>query len=168
MIPHFDIVADSANVPDGDQMNKYKVNQIRYRNTGLSFLVRPCKLERKVLCQFGVSSERGFPAESCLSIKLGCALMGGCRRGGELLGDLFTGSGSEHAYSPSPSLLIICKIHKLHSKSIDFVLAFPQAELEEDIWMEIPLGVDIISEDGGSYVLQLRKNLYGLKQGSHN
>ena len=65
-------------------------------------------------------------------------------------------------------LLIICKIHKLHSKSIDFVLAFPQADLEEDIWMEIPLGVDIISEDGGSYVLKLRKNLYGLKQGSHN
>ncbi len=29
-------------------------------------------------------------------------------------------------------ILLICRIHKLHSKSIDF----PQAELEEDIWME--------------------------------
>ena len=65
-------------------------------------------------------------------------------------------------------ILLICKIHKLHSKSIDFVLAFPQAELEEDIWMEIPLGVDVESEDGVSYLLKLRKNLYGLKQGSHN
>ena len=65
-------------------------------------------------------------------------------------------------------ILLICKIHKLHSKSIDFVLAFPQADLEEDIWMEIPLGVAVTSKDGGSYLLKLKKNLYGLKQGSHN
>ena len=65
-------------------------------------------------------------------------------------------------------ILLICKIHKLHSKSIDFVLAFPQADLEEDIWMEIPLGVAVKSKDGGSYLLKLKKNLYGLKQGSHN
>ena len=70
-------------------------------------------------------------------------------------------------------LLLICKIHKLHSKSIDFVLAFPQADLEEEIWMEIPLGVDVIPEDGmeleeDGYLLKLKKNLYGLKQGSHN
>ena len=65
-------------------------------------------------------------------------------------------------------LLIICKVHKLHSKSIDFVLAFPQADLEEDIWMRIPEGVKIDSEDGEEYLLKLRKNLYGLRQGSHN
>jgi hypothetical protein len=65
-------------------------------------------------------------------------------------------------------LLIICKVHKLHSKSIDFVLAFPQAELEEDIWMRIPQGVSVKTADGGEYLLKLRKNLYGLKQGSHN
>jgi hypothetical protein len=65
-------------------------------------------------------------------------------------------------------LLIICKIHNLHSKSIDFVLAFPQADLKEDIWMDIPLGVDVESEEEGPYLLKLQKNLYGLKQGSHN
>jgi len=65
-------------------------------------------------------------------------------------------------------LLIICKIHKLHSKSIDFVLAFPQADLEEDIWMQIPQGVTIESEDGEPRLLKLCKNLYGLKQGSNN
>lgn len=67
-------------------------------------------------------------------------------------------------------LLIICKIHNLHSKSIDFVLAFPQADLEEDIWMELPLGVEFTSDDGSSCrcLLKLKKNLYGLKQGSHN
>ena len=48
-------------------------------------------------------------------------------------------------------LLLICKIHKLESRSIDFVLAFPQAELEEDIWMELPLGVSVGEEYEGEY-----------------
>ena len=33
-------------------------------------------------------------------------------------------------------LLALCNIHRLHSKSSDFVLAFPQANLDVDIWME--------------------------------
>ena len=37
-------------------------------------------------------------------------------------------------------LLSLCNIHKLESKSIDFVLAFPQADLEVYIWMELPIG----------------------------
>eukprot|EP00956_Cyclotella_meneghiniana_P022895 scaffold43790_cov38-Cyclotella_meneghiniana.AAC.11 len=38
-------------------------------------------------------------------------------------------------------ILAIAHIHKLDSKSIDFVLAFPQAELNVDIWMELPIGM---------------------------
>ncbi|KAL7531887.1 hypothetical protein ACHAXR_006610 [Thalassiosira sp. AJA248-18] len=38
-------------------------------------------------------------------------------------------------------ILAIAKIHNLDSKAIDFVLAFPQADLEEDIWiMNLPIG----------------------------
>jgi hypothetical protein len=33
-------------------------------------------------------------------------------------------------------LLALCNIHGLESKSIDFILAFPQADLDVDIWME--------------------------------
>ena len=35
-------------------------------------------------------------------------------------------------------LLVLDKIHGLESKSLDFVLAFPQANLDVDIWMELP------------------------------
>ena len=35
-------------------------------------------------------------------------------------------------------LLVISKLHGLDSKSIDFVLAFPQAELDVNIWMDLP------------------------------
>jgi hypothetical protein len=34
-------------------------------------------------------------------------------------------------------LLVIAKIHGLESKSIDFVLAFLQPDLDIDIWMDL-------------------------------
>ena len=64
-------------------------------------------------------------------------------------------------------LLTICHLRKLESESIDFVLAFPQADIEVDIYMNIPQGIAV---DGTqkSQVLKLLNNIYGLKQASHN
>ena len=57
----------------------------------------------------------------------------------------------------------------LESKSIDFVLAFPQADLDVPVYMELPAGMQI---PGAAYpkqhVLLLKKSLYGLKQASAN
>jgi len=64
------------------------------------------------------------------------------------------------------TLLIIAKIHKLESKSIDFVLAFPQADLDAPVYMELPSGVTPVDTDDSNsrkYVLRLNKSLYGLK-----
>ena len=55
----------------------------------------------------------------------------------------------------------------LESQSIDFVLIFPQAELEEKIYMKSPSGFEAQGADC-SQVLILKKNLYGLKQASAN
>ena len=58
-------------------------------------------------------------------------------------------------------LLAVAKIQGLLSKSIDFVLAFPQADLEVPVYMELPLGFD--APDNGIrrfYVLRLSKSLY--------
>jgi hypothetical protein len=67
-------------------------------------------------------------------------------------------------------LLALCNIHGLESKSIDFILAFPQADLDVDIWMELPTGIIISGKEDVSrgYVLKLKKSLYGLKQASLN
>ena len=68
-------------------------------------------------------------------------------------------------------LLIVAKIHKLDSKSIDFVLAFPQAKLDVPVYMELPPGVSPINDidsNRRSYVLRLNTSLYGLKQAGHN
>jgi hypothetical protein len=50
------------------------------------------------------------------------------------------------------------------------VLAFPQADLDIDIWMELPIGFQTIEDPDHSqlYLLKLKKNIYGLKQASFN
>jgi hypothetical protein len=66
-------------------------------------------------------------------------------------------------------ILAIAKIHGLSSKSIDFVLAFPQADLEIPVFMELPIGFDTPNnEERRFYVLKLNKSLYGLKQAGYN
>jgi hypothetical protein len=66
-------------------------------------------------------------------------------------------------------ILAVAKIHGLSSKSIDFGLAFPQADLEVPVFMELPLGFDAPdSQHWKLYVLQLNKSLYGLKQAGYN
>ena len=40
-------------------------------------------------------------------------------------------------------LLILAEIEGLETRSIDFVLAFPQADLDVDVFMELPMGMDI-------------------------
>jgi Reverse transcriptase (RNA-dependent DNA polymerase) len=52
------------------------------------------------------------------------------------------------------------------TRQVDFVLAFPQAPVETDLYMEIPRGFIVDGEDinPSDYVLKLVNNLYGQKQ----
>ena len=61
-------------------------------------------------------------------------------------------------------MLTFAEIHNLHTRSIDFTLAFPQADVKVDIYMELPLGCS--TDLDGDYVLKLVKNLYGLRDAS--
>ncbi len=66
-------------------------------------------------------------------------------------------------------ILAVVKIHGLLSTSINFVLAFPQADLEIPVYMELPIGFDASNgENCKFYVLRLKKSLYGLKQAGYN
>ena len=64
-------------------------------------------------------------------------------------------------------MLTLAGIENLHKKSIDFVLAYPQADLDVDVYMELPQGFNL-GHESGRYVLKLQKNLYGLKQAGYN
>ena len=58
-------------------------------------------------------------------------------------------------------MLTLSVIHQIYITSIDFTLAFPQADVETTIYMEVPLRCEVPE---GDYVCLLLKNLYGLKQ----
>ena len=66
------------------------------------------------------------------------------------------------------TLLAITKICKLRSQSIDFVLAFTQADLDVNVYMDFPIGIYVPNGGKRYYVLKLNKSLYGLKQASAN
>lgn len=77
-------------------------------------------------------------------------------------------------YSPTVNwlsvraLLAISLINDFATSTIDFTLAFPQVDLDVDVFMELPTGM--VGPDGSrkGYILKLNKSLYGLKQASHN
>jgi len=50
---------------------------------------------------------------------------------------------------------------------MDFVLAYPQADIEVLLFMEIPNGFDPEGYARGKLVLELKKNLSGQKQAGH-
>ena len=51
-----------------------------------------------------------------------------------------------------------------HTRQVDFVQAYTQAPLENDIYMDIPKGYKIKGASHETHVMKLLKNLYGLKQ----
>jgi hypothetical protein len=59
-------------------------------------------------------------------------------------------------------ILLLSQIYKLDSKSIFFVLAFQQAELDVNIWMYLPIGFQVDTENESKrYIFKLNKSLYG-------
>ena len=66
------------------------------------------------------------------------------------------------------TLLILSVIDSYHSRSIHFVLAFPQAKLDYNVFMEFPTGMNCGEGSRKQYVLKLDKNLYGLKHAASN
>jgi Reverse transcriptase (RNA-dependent DNA polymerase) len=59
--------------------------------------------------------------------------------------------------------LILMLLNGWKSRQVDFVLAFPQADIECEMFMEVPQGFNV---DGNrsDYCLRLQKNLYSQKQ----
>jgi len=59
--------------------------------------------------------------------------------------------------------LVLMLLNDWKSKQVDFVLAFPQADIECPMYMDIPRGFKFAG-DRKSHCLKLKKNLYGQKQ----
>jgi Reverse transcriptase (RNA-dependent DNA polymerase) len=60
-------------------------------------------------------------------------------------------------------VMFLAVLRKWETRQLDFVLAFPQAPVETDLYMEVPAGFEI-NENPKEYALKLVNNLYGQKQ----
>jgi hypothetical protein len=54
-------------------------------------------------------------------------------------------------------------LQRWEARKIDFVLAFPQADAECDIHMEVPVGFELKGKKK-DYCLKLKKNIYSTKK----
>ncbi|KAL7523193.1 hypothetical protein ACHAWF_000419 [Thalassiosira exigua] len=50
-------------------------------------------------------------------------------------------------------------------KQINFIMAYPQAPIECDLYMELPHGISAKGASAKDYALKLLANIYGQKQG---
>ena len=84
-------------------------------------------------------------------------------------GQQIQGVHYEETYSPVVQwssvrlALILSLLQGWAKRQVDFVLAFPQADISHDTFMKLPKGVKTIHGDGDTHVLKVKKNLYGGK-----
>lgn len=58
-------------------------------------------------------------------------------------------------------LLVMAKLHGYYTRQVDFVLAYPQADLPFENYMKLPHGIKTAEGSRESHVLKLKKNIYG-------
>jgi Reverse transcriptase (RNA-dependent DNA polymerase) len=64
------------------------------------------------------------------------------------------------------TILILSIINQWQIRQIDFVQAYPQDPIQQEMFMEIPKGF-IVGKDRNSHALKLLRNIYGQKQAGH-
>ena len=67
------------------------------------------------------------------------------------------------AWPPIRFLMTLSIIKSWHTWQIDFTLAYPQADVECDLYMDIPRGFQA-GNGNNKHCLQIIKNIYGQKQ----
>jgi hypothetical protein len=61
-------------------------------------------------------------------------------------------------------LLVMAVSSGWHIQQLDYVMAYPQAPVDRDMYMEIPKGCTLSSGVANDFVLKIYKNIYGQKQ----
>ena len=61
------------------------------------------------------------------------------------------------------SILSIENIHEFPSRSIDYVLSFPQADLDVYVFVDLPL-VMLVDVNRVEWVLKFKNSFHGLKE----
>ena len=80
------------------------------------------------------------------------------------------GEDYEETYAPVTSwrsirlILTMVALHRWKTLQLDYVLAFPQAPVERELYMAVPKGYTLDEGNPTDYALHIHKNIYGQKQ----
>jgi hypothetical protein len=61
-------------------------------------------------------------------------------------------------------MIVFCIVFCWALWQVDFVIGYPQAPVEMDIYMELPQGIKTATGNSKDHILKLLKNIYGQKQ----
>lgn len=76
----------------------------------------------------------------------------------------------DQTYAPVASwasvrlILFLAMTQKWKTKSLDFVQAFPQAPVEQDLYIDVPKGCKVADDNPKNWALKVCMNIYGQKQ----
>ena len=102
------------------------------------------------------------PAREILKWKV-CLCAGGHR---QVFGDTYwTTFAPMVSWTTVWCVFIMALLLGWHMRTISFVMAYTQADVKTDIFMQLPSGMTIQCVDPNKHLLKLQKNLYGLKDG---
>ena len=116
-------------------------------------------IKRKKLLMIWSFKRKYHPDGSLSKYKASLCVHGGQEQHGIHIWDTFSLVVS---WMSVRTLLVLSKINNLHTKSIDFVQAYPQADIKVTIYLHTSQGVNF-GDKHQDVVLQSKKRLYGLK-----
>ena len=60
-------------------------------------------------------------------------------------------------------ILLLVATNQWHTKQLDYVLAFPQAPVKRELYMEVHKGFEVKIRKNRDHVLKIHRNIYGQK-----
>jgi hypothetical protein len=135
---------------------------------GLSWNARTYLSEQRQLSLSGLFKRKWFPDGTLNKHKAQLCAHGGHQTWGQDYWDTYA---PVVTWASVCILLIVAKVHGLQLKSIVFVFAFPQADLDVPVYVEPPADVNPVNvsdENQRRCVLKLNKSLYELKQAGYS
>ena len=117
-------------------------------------------IKRHQIMMIWLFKRKRYPDGTLNKYKVGLCCHGGQQQWGVNYWDTYAPLVS---WSSIRILMTIAKLHTFHTKSVDFVQAYPQAKIKHTIFLCPPPEVEL-AIDKEEMILRLICNLYGLKE----
>ena len=154
---------DARKQPDWAEFKKAMIKEVNdFDERGHWTLVRASQIDRSrphdIISAIWSFKRKRTPTGELIKHKARLCAHGGQQTHGVTYWDTFSPVVNWHTLR---TFLTLSLIKGWKARSVDFVLAYPQADLDKDIYMRVPAEFEV--NQPGKFFLKLVKNVYGLK-----